>query len=115
MGDADINIISTVKEILPAAYVTSSNDAELHITIPESSGGKILLARILRLLENRKSDIGIKSYGISDCGIDNVFQKVTKNSEREMAAGKAEEYVAFDEIPEMERDYMQLRPIGKVF
>lgn len=82
---------------------------------------------MFRLLEDKKSALGIKTFGITDCGLEQVFIKVTKSSEMEsqcMSGGVPtalndgiNHVIEFDgnNDDSTEADYVQLREIGRDF
>ncbi|XP_060593783.1 phospholipid-transporting ATPase ABCA3-like [Ruditapes philippinarum] len=80
-GNKDAQILTMVKQIIPAAFISKHVDNEVHMTIPVQTDEHFV--PLFRLLENKKSELGIASYGISDSGLEQVFVKVTKSGEED--------------------------------
>ena len=119
-ADTDNTILSTVRQIVPSAYISKHVDNEVYITVRIQTDERHLFVPLFRLLESKKSELGIASYGISDSGLEQVFVKVTKSCEEEKKAGNmyAESdnisNISFDDLGEgnVDRDYVQLRSVG---
>lgn len=123
-GDTDHIILSTVKRVASSAYISSSSGSELHIMIPLSSNDRPNFSHIFKEFDTRKAELGIKSYGIADSGLESVFQRVTETSEHKRSSGTMDDrcggiegaqnviYDGTDSINNAERDYMQLRPLA---
>ncbi|XP_053380428.1 ATP-binding cassette sub-family A member 2-like isoform X1 [Mercenaria mercenaria] len=115
--DTGALILDTVRKILPSAYMSAHVDNEVHITVPLQNDERRLFVPLFKLLESKKSELGIKSYGISDSGLEQVFVKVTKSSEEEKLSDSV--YMQADrpgnddfaDTGSVESDYVQLRSI----
>jgi hypothetical protein len=119
----DAQILTMVKQIIPAAFISKHVDNEVHITIPVQTDERHLFVPLFRLLENKKCELGIASYGISDSGLEQVFVKITKSCEDGKIAGTVyteadvTSNLSFDDpgVDSSDRDYVQLRSVGKCY
>ncbi|KAL4218636.1 ATP-binding cassette sub- A member 2 [Mactra antiquata] len=117
------NILSVVRKFVPGSHVTKDLSDEVQINIPIASDEKRVLIPMLRLLDEKKSELGVKSFGITDCGLEQVFIKVTKgcdidgkyqNGSNDMVGPETNHVIDFDnniESTDDVSDYVQLRNI----
>lgn len=109
--------------IVPTAYISAQTDSEIHMIVPLPADERHLFVPLFKLLENKKSALGIKSYGISDSGLEQVFVKVNRDCEMEKqtAAVTVETVEAGNDeysdisIPtnSVESNYVQLSSVGE--
>lgn len=121
--DRCTKIQDTVRMIVPSAYISAQTDSEIHITVPLQPDERHLFVPLFKLLENKKSGLGIKSYGISDSGLEQVFVKVTRDCEMEkqtaavnvgtVEVGNDEDNDISMPTNSVESNYVQLSSVGK--
>ena len=60
----------------PSAYIESESLSEIHIILPLVNRQKEMCTYLFEYLDKEKDDLCIKSYGIKDSTLEEVFVKV---------------------------------------
>jgi ATP-binding cassette subfamily A (ABC1) protein 3 len=77
------NITALIKRRIPDVAVESNCGAELTYNLPDEKSG--LFAEMFEELEDRKTELGIASYGASITTMEEVFVRVGREAERKVA------------------------------
>ena len=75
-GKISRNILETVMKYNPSAYIESESSSEIHIILPLVNRQKEMCTYLFECLDKEKDDLCIKSYGIKDSTLEEVFVKV---------------------------------------
>ena len=76
-NEAGRRLLYKIRDHVPSASMNTCSDTETVYTLPVPITGRGVFVTLFHMFDELKEELGIKTYDVRDCGLEQVFVKVT--------------------------------------